>query len=117
MQLQNIEQTGRLAIISEAVYAASQRGEAHPEIIFFQVAAHSPIQSTALDPSSAQFQFRRYEHGWSARIDGHDEELLDWAVEAYAWRDQYEAALFFAELRSKPPQLRLTLDGFTSPGS
>jgi len=113
--LQSIEQTGRLAIISEAAYTALQRGEAHPEIISFQVTAHSPIQSTVLDPSATQFQFSRYEQGWSARIDGREEELLDWAVEAYAWRDRYEAALFFAELKSKPPQLRLTLDGLPHP--
>ncbi len=92
----------RLVLVTEEAFAAVQRGEAHPEMISCPVTASAEVLETAREAATATARLTRYEHGWSVELEGEGSAPIDWAVEAYGWREPAEAALFLAELKSKP---------------
>lgn len=107
-------QCERLVLVPDEAFAALQRGEVHPEMIVCPVTASAEVLVTAREAASAKAFLTRYEYGWSVELEAESSDPLGWAVEAYGWSEPAEAALFLAELKSKPLEYALVV-GLPSP--
>lgn len=112
--LDPILREGSVTLASIEAYNRLRHDDTDVETIVCTIEAPTDAVTLALAGSPVGVELVAYEHGWSTESLGSD--IAGWAVECYGWRVDGEAALFEAELRTKPPKTVLlsagSRDGF-----